>query len=53
MKKTNKQIEKKKLDSFQKAASRQEYISQGGNDGRYMTKLIPDKKKEAKKNGWE
>ena len=46
------QIEKDKLASFQKAASRTAFIEAGGNDGRYKPRVIKDKKKEAKKYGW-
>ena len=46
------QIEKDKLNSFQRAASRTAFIEAGGNDGRYKPRVIKDKKKEAKKYGW-
>lgn len=48
----NKQEEKSKLISFAKAGSRNAYLEAGGNDGRYKSRVIPDKKKESKKNGW-
>ena len=48
MEKTNKD----KLISFVKAASRNEAISQNAYDGRFRNRVIKDKKKEARKNGW-
>lgn len=44
--------EKKLIQNGAKAASRQEFIAQGGNDGRYRIRVIKDKKKEAKKYGF-
>ncbi len=51
--KHSKSIEKRLIQNGAKAASRQEFIAQGGNDGRYRERIIRDKKKEARKNGWE
>ena len=38
---------------MQKAASRQQAIAAGANDGRFRNKVIPNKKAEARKRGWD
>ncbi len=53
MKNKAQQIEKDKLNSFQRAASRTAFIAAGGNDDRFAKRVIPNKKAEARKKGWE
>lgn len=38
---------KSKIQKARKAAVRKKFIEQGGNDGRYTTKVVPNKKKVA------
>ena len=44
--------EQKQLKNMQKAASRQQAIEAGAYDGRFRNRVIKDKKKESRKNGW-
>lgn len=46
---------KKKIQNSAKAESRRQFIAAGGNDGRFNgnKRFMTDKKKEARKNGWE
>ena len=36
--------------NMQKAAARNEYIAQGGNDGRFRIKIVEDKRKREDRN---
>lgn len=40
---------KSKIHKAQKAAVRKAFNEQGGGDGRFATKVVPNKKKSAKK----
>lgn len=40
---------KKSIHKAQKATVRKKFIEQGGQDGRYNTKVVPSKKKQVKK----
>ncbi len=53
MKNNKAQIEKTTLANYQKAASRTAFIQAGGNDGRFAKRVIPNKKAEARKRGWD
>ena len=44
-KKSKKKTDKKKVYQLIREKIRKEFISQGGQDGRYATKAVPDKKK--------
>ncbi len=44
--------ERKLIQNGAKAASRQQAIEAGAYDGRFRNRVIKDKKKEARKNGW-
>ena len=39
-------MKNKKIPKAVKSAVREEFIKQGGRDGRYKTKVVPDKKKK-------
>ena len=39
-------MKNKKIHKAVKGAVREEFIKQGGRDGRYKTKVVPDKKKK-------
>lgn len=47
-----KRTEKDTLSAAQKAASRKAFIAQGGNDGRYRNRVIPNKKRKDN-NDWK
>ncbi|MCD4747698.1 MAG: hypothetical protein K8R58_15490 [Bacteroidales bacterium] len=46
MKKKKKTSIKQKLLKYIKAKIRKDFIEQGGRDGRFKTKVVPDKKKK-------
>ena len=46
----NAKIAKQELRSAQLGRKRDEQIKQGAYDGRYKVKIVPDKKKKARKN---
>ena len=39
-------MKNKKIHKAVKSAVREDFIKQGGRDGRYKTKVVPDKKKK-------